>query len=77
MTVKPFSSVLVPGVLKDQIVLKGSPLKLSCRISSLEMFPVKWLKKVVDMSVITSTEPQLSYLQIAGERYKVFCCQKQ
>ena len=62
--------VLIPGVLVNQTVLEGSPLKLSCRVDSVEMFPVKWLKKV-DMSRIAMAESQLSYLHIEGERYQV------
>jgi hypothetical protein len=60
----------MPGILTNQTVLKGSPIKLSCRVSTEEMFPVKWLKKV-DMNKITEPQPQLSFLQIGGEKYKV------
>merc|ERR1719318_2002738 len=63
--------VLVPGILTNQTVLKGSPLKLSCRLSTEKMFPVKWLKKV-NMDKITQPQPQLSFLQIGVEKYKVF-----
>jgi hypothetical protein len=62
--------VLVPGILTNQTVLKGSPLKMSCSVSTEEMFPVKWLKKV-DMNKIIEPQPQLSFLQIGGEKYKV------
>merc|ERR1711892_1314868 len=61
----------VPGVLKNQTVLKGSPLKLNCRVSTEEMFPVKWLKKVVT-DEITEAKAQLSYIQLGADKYKVF-----
>ena len=60
----------MPGILTNQTVLKGSPLKLSCRVSTEEMFPVKWIKKV-DMGKIIEPQPQLSFLQIGAEKYKV------
>ena len=62
--------MLVPGILTNQTVLKGSPLKMSCRVSTEEMFPVKWLKKV-DMGKIIEPRPQHNFLQIGGEKYKV------
>ena len=60
----------MPGVLKNQTVLKGSPLKLNCRVSTEEMFPIKWLKKVV-IDEITEAKGQLSYIQLGADKYKV------
>jgi hypothetical protein len=34
------------------------------------MFPVQWLKKV-DMGKIIEPQPQLSFIKIGGEKYKV------
>ena len=63
--------VLIRGILSNQTVLKGSPLKLSCRVSTDEVYPVKWLKKLSDNEQPLPDRP--GFLYIDGSTYKVFC----